>query len=472
MSEYATFKKDEVLAQEEGYNYIFDSSNLKRIVLKKQDNSVFQDEDIQQIQSLKEVDYVVLNDLLLDVNRDIRDSDFHYWFSCKTHSMSNYYGKVDAGRMPENEREAILVINEDSYLFNGNASDILEKDYYFVDEVNYDYKDENLKIKIVGLQYDDDIPNGDTYLYVGDEILRILNYQIHKEFSHIFVRFQGKKYTNYSYSPMFQVNPSDFVPTGEAYISESHNALCPKNTCLWTNFEVLNENLYFTDSKTFIVSKTFNKNSIGNLLNLNGYKKETYDYEWDGKIFINSTDYESLFSKGTFQISVFAKDKKDVDVVAKKLDKMNYSTLKIKDTLVKFGVSEFLAIIKTVLTIALVITLFFISYFIIKIILKSRNHYFSVVRMLGGEKKITRQLLSIELFVVSNIAYFLFLFLVYLNSRHVFSVEILQDIYDYLTFQDYFLLYLILCGMALLSSMRYSRKLFKNSVMVSFREEV
>ena len=52
------------------------------------------------------------------------------------------------------------------------------------------------------------------------------------------------------------------------------------------------------------------------------------------------------------------------------------------------------------------------------------------------------------------------------------KVGILTDVYEVFKFNDYIILYFIIVGMAFLSSMRYSRKLFKDSVMKSFKEEV
>ena len=62
--------------------------------------------------------------------------------------------------------------------------------------------------------------------------------------------------------------------------------------------------------------------------------------------------------------------------------------------------------------------------------------------------------------------------LIYLDFIGITTIDVVKDVYEYLTINDYILLYLIITGMSILSSLRYSRKLFKNSVMVSFREEV
>ena len=151
---------------------------------------------------------------------------------------------------------------------------------------------------------------------------------------------------------------------------------------------------------------------------------------------------------------------------------MGYKTLKIKDTLVSDGTTQMIRILKTVVIVILVITLFFISYFVIRIILKSRNVYFSIIRMLGATKKISKQLLVIELFTVYNIAYFSFMIFLLLGKFNIINVNFVSTILTYLKFNDYVLLYLILLGMSYLISQKFAKKLFKNSATSTLKEEV
>ena len=472
LGEYSSFKKEEVLSKEQGNNYIFNTTKLNRIVVKNKDNSLFTEDQLNKIKNMNNVDYIIENDSLLDDTRSIKDEDNKYWIESYTLPINSFRGELSLGRMPENDKEVIFEISKDSYLFNGNAEQILNKNFYYIDDNNFDALNEDYRVNIVGIKYTDSSNYDIVSVYTSDNIISKLRYQNHLRYSNVFVRFQGKKYKSDVYNIMYQVNPSNKVPNGEAFISESFNYNCPKYNCLWSPIDIINENLYFTDTKNLVVSKTYNKDNYNKIFDVPNYKKDTFDYEYDGRVFISEADYESLFDKGTYQISVFTKDKDNVDNVSKELDKMNYQTLKIKDTLVNEGLGEFLRVIKTVVTIILVITLFFISYFIIKIILKSRNSYYSIIRMLGGTKSVTRDLLLIELFVVANIAFFLFMLLIYLDFIGITTIDVVKDVYEYLTINDYILLYLIITGMSILSSLRYSRKLFKNSVMVSFREEV
>ena len=151
---------------------------------------------------------------------------------------------------------------------------------------------------------------------------------------------------------------------------------------------------------------------------------------------------------------------------------MGLKTLLIKDTLVDGGSTEIVRIFRTVVTIILIITLFFISYFVIRIILKSRNVYYSTIRMLGATKRISIQLLIIELLTVFNTSFIIFLISIYLNYIKVINIGFLNTILEYLKLKDYIILYIILVIMSLLISIKFSKKLFKKSAISTIKEEV
>ena len=136
------------------------------------------------------------------------------------------------------------------------------------------------------------------------------------------------------------------------------------------------------------------------------------------------------------------------------------------------GFTEFTKIMGTVTKIVLLITLFFISYFVINIILKSRNVYFQIIRMLGATKKVSKELLIYELLIDSNLAYFTFIIFIYLSKIYKFNIEFIDTILKYLTMKDFILLYLILMLMSYLISQKFAKKLFKKSAISTMKEEV
>ena len=153
---------------------------------------------------------------------------------------------------------------------------------------------------------------------------------------------------------------------------------------------------------------------------------------------------------------------------------MGYNTLMIKKSLFDDlqGIKEIFNIIKLVLTAILLIGLFFISYFVIKLILKSRNAYFATIRTLGAKRSVSNGLLIIELLFNATIAYSVFMFLVYLINNDIFKMASMKNLLSFVTMRDYVLIYLLLLFMALLISLRYSRKVFKDSIIKVYGERV
>ncbi len=127
---------------------------------------------------------------------------------------------------------------------------------------------------------------------------------------------------------------------------------------------------------------------------------------------------------------------------------------------------------KVVVLIFLVITLFFISYFVIKLILKSRNIYFSTLRILGANFGHIKRILDIELFINASLAYMTYIVLTILVKNNIISIKSINNILGYLSIRDYILMYIILVVMSYLISTRFASKIFKKSAMKSYREEV
>jgi hypothetical protein len=118
------------------------------------------------------------------------------------------------------------------------------------------------------------------------------------------------------------------------------------------------------------------------------------------------------------------------------------------------------------------VVLFFISYFVIKLVLKSRNIYYSTLRILGSTKKDTKTLLNIELFTFVNIAYAIFMIIIVLNITGKINLEPVTIALKYNGVETFVFVYAVVAFMSLLTTNRYARKLFVDSVMNTYREEV
>ena len=463
MSEYSTFKKEEFEASTQGSNYVFNDTSINRIVINKKDKSIFNSSDYEAINKLDNIERIEKYDLLLENHVELNNQDYLYFYG-SVHSLDTLNDTVDIGRMPENDNEIVIEGNKNDYYLGSLSEEVVQDDFYLSNILAGDL--ENKKLKVVGIRYFDDDDYYTMNFYVDNELLKEINTWFTIVQSDIKVLFMNNYYDVDYYNNNFKVIPSNYVTKGNVYISEDLSGYCEYGNCLNKQLKVEIDNLYTKASANFNISNMYNARNMNSLLGISNYE------EYNGSIFINTEDYDSLFNKGSYQSSVFVKDPTEVDSVTKSLEDMGYHPLAIKDTLVSNNLTQVLRIMKTVVTIILVATLLFISYFVIKIVLKSRNIYFSTIRMLGGSKKVSKQLLIIELLAVANIAYFLFILFISLNRLGFISLSFVDTIINYLSLGDYILLYLILILMSYIISLKYAKKLFKNSVIKTLAEEV
>mgnify|MGYP004522851529 FL=1 len=129
-------------------------------------------------------------------------------------------------------------------------------------------------------------------------------------------------------------------------------------------------------------------------------------------------------------------------------------------------------IIKVVVTIILIIVLFFISYLIIRIILKSRNIYYTTLRMLGATYKNVKRILDIELFTNATISYGALLLFIYSIKNNIISLEYISKLINYIGLREYVFIYIVLIIISRLISIKFARKLFKNTAINTYNEEV
>ena len=134
--------------------------------------------------------------------------------------------------------------------------------------------------------------------------------------------------------------------------------------------------------------------------------------------------------------------------------------------------SQIVKIFKVVVTIFVIIVVFFISYLIISIILKSRNIYYTTLRMLGATSKSTRKILNIELFINSTLSYLMVLTFGYLVKQDIIKIEFIANLIKYITLNECILMYLILFVVTQLIARKFAKKIFKSSAMNRYNEEV
>lgn len=460
-SEYTSLQHKEEEASNTGFNQYFYNYSQDRVVLKKSDGSQFTDDDFRAIKSIDNIRSVAANDIMLDDTVYVEQGDFSY--EAIPMPMSEFDGELIEGRMPVNDNEAILTGYKDDYYFADDMiKEIVGKDYKV-----YIGETKELNIKIVGAAYKEDAKNVRIFsggVYISDAMMKNLLEESYNYNSKITTIVNGKAQEAVAGSPVFNVVPSEKVVQGSAVLPEESNNFYEKGDAKGKTIKITSENIYYTESVELKVADIYTKKTFEGKT---GFK----DFEANnGTVFISKADYRQLFAKGNYQSTVYINDTREMKATKEALKDMGYVPLSLRDTIMTYG-NELIAVVQVPIAVIIVLALFFIAYFVIRLILKSRLGYFSILRMLGLAKKNIRRILDVELFTVINIAFLIFLAVVATVKFGVIDVEYIRTLIEYLKFADYVILYAILMMMGYLISGKFVRSLFKKSAMGSYREE-
>lgn len=460
-SSYSSFKQSEYETSLQGYNAFFKNTSDKRIIINKNDKSTFTEEEYTNISKLSNIDYIIKNDLILDNKISAYNDNIYLYGNVK--SINDFKDKIDAGSNIENDNQIIIQTSKDNFYVSYYKDELLNEELE-MQELSYINSNNKYMVKIAGISYKEINNYSDNcIIYVSDKIFKdIVNYtnRINTKLYYTFASNKQEEYITQR-----GIVPNDKVPEGKYIIPEELTYNCKDANCKKNILKLESENIYYNKSKELTYYKYYNSKTIKKLLGV------SYD-DYNGSIFVNTNDYNDMFSKDYYQSSIFIKDEKLHNQTIKELQNLGYKTLYVKDTLVNYYEEElaFIKIIEVVTLSVLLIALFFISYFIIKIILKSRNIYFATLRILGATLKSVKQILNIELLLIVNIAYGLFLVFIVLLKTNILNIPL--TMYNYLEIKDYIFIYIISILMSLLISNRFSRKIFKSSSMNVYREEV
>lgn len=457
LSEYSAFKLVEHSTEESsGYSANLRDISKERILINKQNREPFTEDDYNKIKQLSNIDYIVEDDISLDTEFILRNDTLNTYGYIK--DINNFKGNIDVGRMPENDDEIILKANKDDYTITQMLDETLNSEFSL--QKSYREGDTIRTVKIVGIQYNENNTIYDRTFYVSNEVKKVVRSYVHNQYSDM-KTLLNDKYVQYN------IETSENVEPGTAIVNDDLKYQFKNNKIINQNINISVSNIYYEDNIDLTITKTFTKS---NLKKLTGYTDYSY---YQNAIIINPDDYNSLYDKPSYQSSVYVKDASIIDQTMSELENLGLKPKKATDFKVEYeNESQIVKIFKVVVTIFVIIVVFFISYLIISIILKSRNIYYTTLRMLGATSKSTRKILNIELFINSTLSYLMVLTFGYLVKQDIIKIEFIANLIKYITLNECILMYLILFVVTQLIARKFAKKIFKSSAMNRYNEEV
>ncbi len=475
LGQYATTKNSLHQGELLGSNPYFTNSSSDRIIVKKADESAFTEADIDKIANTPNIKNIVRNDLAIDTGVSFAVGDFYVDGSVYPTSMIDE-SKLTYGHMPENDYEIVINTNSSSDAFfsiSNLGEQMIGAEVSLQDMGQMQTYEFEKPIKIAGIIIDSSVSEDEDYslygystVYVSDKVSNELMINMMATSSKSVLNFGGVKVSNDYDRGLYQ---SAKVPEGKAYIFEDQTYYYKDEKALNQDFSVEISNRFFSSEGKYKVDKVLTAKNINELL---GIKSENYDMYYSC-VFINDKDFYKLFDKGYFQISAFMNNETQSDDTIEALHSAGFTTLAMKDSLSDMtGGYNFVIQMLTYGRLVLeFIILFYIAYAVIRLIMRSRNSYYSTLRILGATKSNTDSILRVELLLMMVIAYGVDILFVFLVKRGYIDLESVNQLLYYLTPVDYIALAVVLLLMSLLIAARYSRKIFTKSAMKAFREE-
>lgn len=476
-NQYASTKANITDMDKIGFNQYFADLRRNRVVVTKEDGTYFTDEEVKKIEKNELVNQVVSNDIQLDTFGAIPTEQAYINGPVRTYTDDEKIN-VKYGKLPENDNEVMIAVYNGHYqakAIKKSAKDMIGKEYY-LDGVNEGEEILTSKVKIVGIAFINRDKNAaqDSFetgrLYVNSNTNKIIASRMLARQSGLLMDYNGKKQEIRAGEGSDLLRPSANVSKGKAYIFESHAGFYKNGEALYKPLNITSNGLHETSSLNLTVGKVVNSENAKKAL---GIEKDYYE-EASTHIYINEDDYYALYSNENYQVSAFAKSEKDVKELSDSLSKSGYKVLPIKETLTNPDriVYFVLRLLQLAIFMSMIIVLFFISYAVIRLIMKSRNTYYSTLRILGAKRNNASNIMKIELIAMAMISYVLNIIFVLLVNKDILKIPILKNNLSYISPLDFIILLAILIILSLLIARRYSRKMFRKSAMNAYREEI
>lgn len=474
LSQYATTKNSMHESDLLGTNPYFVNVSSDRIIVKKADESSFEDADFDKVVNTPNIKSIVKNDLAVDSGVSFTMGDFYIEGPVMPANLLSE-ADISYGHLPENDYEIVIRLDptSDALISVSNNSDAYIGQSIVMQDMSqmqtYGFKE---PITIAGIIVDDSLDEDSDYslygystIYASDTVSSELLISMMAAMSKAELNFNGTKVKSENERAVFS---SPDIPEGKVYILEDQSYFYKDQEAIDKPFGLTVKNRFFESSGNYTVGQIITDKNCDKLL---GIPKDEYDMYYNC-VFINNKDFKTLFDKGFYQISAYMENEQNSEDTLQALNGQGFTTLAIKESLTDStgGFNGVISLMTYGRLLLEFVILFFIAYAVIKLIMRSRNQYYSTLRILGATKKNTDTILRVELVLMMIIAYAVDLGFVALVKMGYIKIKEVTKLLYYLTPLDYGILAGLLLLMSLLIANRYSRNIFTRSAMKAFRE--
>jgi len=453
-------------------NQYFTNTSISRIVVKKTDDSILTQADLDELAGFNQVKTLIQNDYLLDNT---------FWLFSPTSQMDAAYlsikplplSMIDSeedlvyGRMPLTANEVVVALNSNDL---ATAEEYLNQ-LYQANE--YDSVSELWRegFTIVG------VVDAST-IYVTTDLYGSAYFLFETATFNQLAREGYFYYTSKSILTLSYLLETDVLEGYMQGMAVSIDDTIEDDTILLPYYsypcEHNNEGCVVTG--TVYIEDYYSSRTVDNLTF--GYQENTAGY-YEGGLEMNQATFDRFLSPDIYQVSIFTNTDVGVDGLVTRLRAINESL-----GVPKYSVAypyraqsgdPLSALFILISIVGSVVTLLFtllasilITYLIFKAIINTKMRDYAIFRTIGANQRTIKKIIYMENYLTAFAG-----FIVVATTMIILSGQatFLSDILKYYLWYSYFVLLGLALFMAFSVSSRYCRKVFKESVHKTLKTE-
>jgi len=400
------------------YNSYFSNTYKERVEVVKKDGGNISDEDINEIEAIKGVSEVIDYSVILDYTFNFYFDDNYY--NCYIFNADSITeDDLMLGTLPQNKNEVVIGASFSEKQIKDYPSSILDASLFYA--YNYD-------LKIVGVTYVSS--SEDKRIYVNDEL------------------FKEASILCYAYNYASNVTVELTTPTevlNYSYVEYDNTITDDKLHIFYFDSSITN--VKFNDKEVEFV---IHESAIDSKISFGDAFIEKYLYNGREQVTVNLSNYNQLASVST------------------KLKALGYYYVSPYVSSTSYDIVFLLEILALITTIPIFLITFFATYLVIKIILLSKKRDYTILRTVGIDNKIIKNMNKLELLISYNVSFLILIILFILfKSLRIDAISVYLDV---ITFKKAIIIYIISIVFAMFISLRFNRLLIKRSLLSTLRQ--
>ena len=186
-------------------------------------------------------------------------------------------------------------------------------------------------------------------------------------------------------------------------------------------------------------------------------------------VYSKKSTVKDVLNSKVFLVQNFSKSKQEVSSTFPSLTVKNdadYSELSVDDILNKLFNTSYIIVVVFV-----ILVIYFISYFILSMIFRTKNKDYTMLRSLGMDKKSMASSVRFETIILSACSMFVLLIVILISKfTNMLNINVM-NLFNIFKFNNYMILIGIMFVFSIVLGNRFNRKLFKTTVNESLKKE-